>query len=54
VFESSNHWAWVTLAWGELILAYGGYLLYLNWRRQKLLRDHENQQSLARSMKGQA
>jgi hypothetical protein len=37
VFDNWTQWTWVSIAWGELLLAYGGYLLYLNWRRQKVV-----------------
>ena len=37
MFDNWNHWTWVSIAWGQLLLAYGGYLTYLNWRRQKVL-----------------
>jgi hypothetical protein len=35
-FDSWGHWAWVTFAWVQLLVTYGGYQLYLR-RRQKRL-----------------
>lgn len=26
---------WIAIAWGELIVAYAAYLVYLNWRARK-------------------
>lgn len=43
MFDNWSHWTWVTVAWLEVVLAYGGYLLYLRWRRQRLLRDRRAQ-----------
>jgi hypothetical protein len=40
VFDNWSQWTWVSIAWIELVLAYGGYLLYLNWRRQKVIAEH--------------
>jgi hypothetical protein len=37
VFDNWSQWTWVSIAWIELVLAYGGYLTYLNWRRQKVI-----------------
>lgn len=41
MFEGWSHWTWVSIAWLEVLLAYGGYLAYLGWRRRQLLRDGE-------------
>lgn len=38
MFEHLTHWQWVWLAWGELIVAYVGYMLYLAWRRRRVER----------------
>ncbi len=34
-FAQWSSWTWITLAWGEVILAYVGYLLYLRWREAR-------------------
>ncbi len=39
MFDGWSHWTWVSIAWLEVVLAYGGYLAYLGWRRRQLLRD---------------
>ena len=39
MFEGWSHWTWVTIAWAEVVLAYGGYLAYLGWRKRRLLED---------------
>lgn len=39
MFDSWNQWTWVAIAWLQLVVAYGGYLAYLDWRRRRLLRD---------------
>jgi hypothetical protein len=31
-----SDWGWVFLAWGQLVVAYLGYVIYLNWRTKKL------------------
>jgi hypothetical protein len=31
-----SDWGWVLIAWGQLVVVYLGYLLYLNWRAKKL------------------
>lgn len=36
MFESWSAWTWVALAWAELVVAYGAYLLYLRWREKSL------------------
>ena len=33
--SKSAAWLWVALAWAELVVAYGGYLLYLRWRARR-------------------
>lgn len=35
MFSDWSPWTWVFAAWVELVLAYGGYLLYLNWRSRR-------------------
>jgi hypothetical protein len=39
VFEGWSHWTWVSIAWAQVVLAYGGYLAYLGWRKRRLLAD---------------
>lgn len=41
MFDAWNQWTWVAVAWIELVLAYGGYLAYLAWRRRRLLVELE-------------
>ena len=36
MFADLNPWTWVVIAWLELLLAYGGYLLYLRNRARRL------------------
>lgn len=52
MFDSWNHWTWVSVAWIELIVAYGGYLVYLGWRRRKLLEDDRARRLLERPVDG--
>lgn len=35
MFDSWGHWAWVALAWAQLFVTYGGYLLYLRRRAKR-------------------
>jgi hypothetical protein len=46
VFDSWSQWTWVTIAWLQLVFAYGGYLAYLGWRRRQLLRDDRASRAL--------
>jgi hypothetical protein len=46
VFDAWNQWTWVTIAWLQLVVAYGGYLAYLGWRRRQLLRDERVHRAL--------
>ncbi len=39
MFENWTQWHWVAFAWGQLILAYTGYLVYLNRRETYLRRE---------------
>lgn len=34
-----SNWGWILLAWGQLVVFYVGYLLYLNWRLGNLKDD---------------
>lgn len=36
MFEGWSQWAWVAVAWLELVVAYGGYLLYLRGKAKRL------------------
>lgn len=36
MFDTVSQWGWVSFAWLEVVLAYLGYLLYLNWRSKRL------------------
>ena len=36
MFDNISQWGWVAIAWGELVLAYIGYLLYINWRERQV------------------
>lgn len=35
MFDNLSNWTWVALAYGEVILAYAGYLVYLGWRERR-------------------
>ena len=35
MFDSWGHWAWVALAWAQLLVTYGGYMVYLNRRAKR-------------------
>jgi hypothetical protein len=48
VFDSWNQWTWVTVAWLQLVVAYGGYLAYLGWRGRQLLRNESAHRALDR------
>ncbi len=48
MFDSWTQWTWVGVAWLEVVLAYTGYLTYLNWRRRRLERDERAQRLLSR------
>lgn len=39
VFDDLTQWQWVALAWLQLAVVYGGYLLYLALRRRRLERE---------------
>jgi len=52
VFDAWSQWTWVTVAWLELVLAYGGYLVYLGWRRRKLLADDRARRVIEREAGG--
>jgi hypothetical protein len=31
-----GHWHWVSLAWAQVLVTYGGYKLFLRWRLKRL------------------
>ncbi|MFO7546326.1 MAG: hypothetical protein R6W77_12615 [Trueperaceae bacterium] len=35
MWANLSHTQWIALAWGQLILAYVGYLVYLGWRARR-------------------
>lgn len=39
MFDNVPTWGWVAVAWLELVLAYGGYMFYINWRQKRLKDD---------------
>lgn len=43
MFDDWSAWTWVTVAWLELVIAYGGYLLYLRWRAARLAREEDEE-----------
>jgi hypothetical protein len=52
VFEAWSPWTWVAIAWLELVVAYGGYLVYLDRRRRRLLSDDRAGRALDRPAGG--
>lgn len=38
MFADLSPWAWVAIAWGEVLVAYGAYLAYLSWRERQARR----------------
>ena len=36
MFDNWGDWTWVAVAWLQLVVAYGGYLLYLRSRARRL------------------
>ncbi|MFA5550472.1 MAG: hypothetical protein WDA03_02545 [Trueperaceae bacterium] len=40
MFDNLGHWTWITLAWGQVVLAYVIYLLYLR-RMERRIREGE-------------
>lgn len=40
MFDGWNPWAWVALAWLEVVVAYAGYVIYLR-RRERRARERE-------------
>lgn len=35
MFDGWSNWTWVAVAWLELVVAYGGYAIYLRWRARR-------------------
>lgn len=35
MFDNLPAWTWIAFAWSQLVIAYGGYLVYLAWRARK-------------------
>jgi hypothetical protein len=42
----------VGIAWAQVVVAYVGYLVYLGWRRQQLLRDEDARRVIERPAAG--
>lgn len=38
VLDNLTPWGWVLLAYGQLVVAYGGYAIYLRWRERRAAR----------------
>lgn len=43
MFDDWSTWTWVAMAWLELVVAYGAYLIYLRWRHARLAREEETE-----------
>ena len=41
MFDGWSTWTWVAVAWLELVVAYGGYLIYLGWRERRARREED-------------
>lgn len=41
MFDGWSAWTWVTVAWLELAVAYGGYVIYLRWRDRRARREED-------------
>ena len=46
MFDTMTQWTWVAIAWSQVLIAYGGYLAYLGWRRRRLEADDRAQRLL--------
>lgn len=42
MFNSITPWGWVAIAYGQLVLAYAGYVLYLRWRERRVTRREDD------------
>lgn len=41
MFDNLGHWTWIALAWGQVALAYVGYLLYLRRLERRIQEGEE-------------
>lgn len=41
MFDGWSAWTWVFVAWVQLVVAYGAYLIYLRWRAARLAREED-------------
>lgn len=41
MFDTLSDWAWVALAYAQVVLAYAGYLAYLRWRERRVRKRGE-------------
>jgi len=39
MFDNVSNWGWVAAAWIQLVIAYVGYMFYINWRQKRLKDD---------------
>lgn len=42
MFDDWGQWTWVAVAWLELAVAYGGYLIYLRWRAHRVRSEEDD------------
>ncbi len=45
MFDSWTQWHWVAFAWGQVILAYIGYGIYLHKRDRRLQASNEHDEN---------
>lgn len=43
MFDNFGPWTWITIAWAQLLIAYGGYLLYLRRLERRILERAEEE-----------
>ena len=41
MFDGWSAWTWVTVAWPQLVVAYGPSLIYPRWRAARLTREED-------------
>lgn len=41
MFDNLSPWTWIAAAWLQLVIAYGGYLIYLAWRARQAKAGNE-------------